>query len=297
MEKVINVGISLGDPKGIGPEVSAKALSAKLYPASFFIYGNKTSFEEACKLCNLQPKFDLFYDYEKPIAALRAATLDILNGKLDLLVTAPLSKEAAQSEEKNFTGHTEFLARLSSIKKATMMFVAKDLKVSLVTTHIALKDVSHNITEELLALTIEQTNQGLKNLWKITDPRIMICGINPHAGENGLFGSEEINVIKPTIQKLRSRGFRLLGPFGADTILTPARRCLYDAVISNFHDQLLPAIKLHSESVNVTLGLPFIRTSVDHGVGYDIYGKNLAVPSSMIEAITLGIKLASTKRQ
>ncbi|OGQ34037.1 MAG: hypothetical protein A3F16_01835 [Deltaproteobacteria bacterium RIFCSPHIGHO2_12_FULL_43_9] len=293
MKRTIKVGISLGDPMGIGPEVSAKALSIQLYPASFVLYGNKSSFDGACRICNLKPSFDGFNDFEKPIEALRSATLDILDGKLDLLVTAPLSKEAARVEEKDFSGHTEFLARLSSVKKATMMFVASDLKVSLVTTHIPLCEVPKRINAELLSLTIEHTNHALKNLWGIENPRIAICGINPHAGENGLFGNEEINVIHPTIHNLNSKGFNLLGPFGADTILTPARKILYDAVVSNFHDQLLPAIKSHATSVNLTLGLPFIRTSVDHGVGYDIYGKNLANPSSMIEAISLGIKLAN----
>lgn len=294
MKRITKVAISLGDPKGIGPEVTAKALSAKSYPASVIIYGNRSSFEEACRIYGLKPIFDDFNNFEKPIEALRSATLDILDKKLDLLVTAPLSKEAARAEERYFSGHTEFLANISAVKKATMMFVAGDLRVSLVTTHIPLKDVPDKINEELLSLTIEHTHLGLKKLWGIGDPRIAICGINPHAGENGLFGTEEINVIKPTMRNMIAKGFNLIGPFGADTILTSQRRTLYDAVVSIFHDQLLPAIKLHAKSVNLTLGLPFIRTSVDHGVGYDIYGKNLADPSSMIEAISLGIKLSDT---
>lgn len=294
----IRIGITLGDPNGIGPEVTIKALACKTFPASFYIYGSRTAFDKAKNFSNLRPDFEDFVNFEKPVAAVRAAVLDVLSGKLDAIVTAPLSKEGARAEIPKFTGHTEFLSELASVRKATMMFVAKDLKVSLSTTHIPLRDVSKHLCHELLSQTIEHTLIALQKWWGIDKPRIAICGLNPHASENGLFGDEEEKIIKPTIQKWISSGHEIIGPLGADTILTQPRRILYDAVISHFHDQLLPAIKLYAESeaINLTLGLPFIRTSVDHGVAYDLYGKNLANPASMMAAISLAIKLASMEK-
>ena len=296
MKKDIRIGITLGDPIGIGPEITLKAISEKNFQAQFAIYGSKTSYDKARKVCGLNPELESFHTFEKPVAAVRGAVTDVLNKKLDFIVTAPLNKEKCRDEDAEFTGHTEFLAKISSVKKATMLFVTKDFKVALVTMHIPLNKVSTLLTEDLLSTTIEQTHYGLKKLWKIENPKIAMCGLNPHAGENGLFGDEEMKIIFPVVKKFKSRGIDIVGPFGADTILSSARRHSYDAVISNYHDQLLPAVKLSGEAVNLTLGLPFIRTSVDHGVGYDIYGKNIANPSSMIAAISLGIELINIEK-
>jgi len=292
------IGITLGDPHGIGPEVTLKALDIlKDQTTSFLLYGTSDGFESACQISGIVPSNCHFIPTSGPIEAIKQAADDILHDNLDAIVTGPVSKEAACAEEPTFRGHTEYLAKLSDADGSTMLFVADDLKVAQVTTHISLAEVTNKITPDLLGATIDRTIAGLKQWWNLQNPRIAICGINPHAGEQGLFGTEETEVLLPVIREFQRKGEAVIGPFGADTILTSPQRKKYDAVVAMYHDQLLPAVKIYAEnhSVNMTLGLPFLRTSVDHGVAYDIYGQNSANPSSMISAIQLAIKLLNQR--
>ena len=296
MKSPLRIGITLGDPQGIGPEITIKALNhlQKLGKTEdWALFGLKESFQNALRLSELSVPPHSFIDTKGPLEAIRQATLAAINGEIEVIVTGPVSKKACQKEDPSFLGHTEYFAHLSKVSGATMLFVGKDLKVALATTHIPLRSVPNVLTQDLLSDTISRVLCGFKYWWNLPWPRVAVCGLNPHAGEEGILGSEEKEIITPVIQKWKDQGEAILGPWSADTILLSNRRPLYDVAISLFHDQLLPAVKLSSEheTVNVTLGLPFLRTSVDHGVAFDLFGKNIANPSSMIAAIDLAIAL------
>lgn len=193
-----------------------------------------------------------------------------------------------------FTGHTEFLAARCQVKQSIMLFVVKQLKVALLTTHIPLAQVSHSITQEKLTSTLKLLQQELQHKFAIVSPKILVCGLNPHAGENGHLGHEEIDVIEPVLQQLRATGMQLIGPLPADTVFIDKNLKEADVILGMYHDQVLPVIKHmgFSDAVNVTLGLPIIRTSVDHGTALALAGSQKADASSLIEAVKLAIELA-----
>jgi 4-hydroxythreonine-4-phosphate dehydrogenase len=220
-------------------------------------------------------------------------------------VTGPISKERLQKGGFHYAGHTEFLAHLCGLKQdgVTMMLANSQLRVSLVTTHISLQNVSKFLTKEKISQTVLQTVEGLKLFWGIEKPKIAILSLNPHAGENGLFGDEEIKVIRPTLENLKNLGetscFEIEGPFPADTFFAHhISNPKFDAVVCMYHDQGLIPVKLidFQNTINVTLGLPIIRTSVDHGVGFDIAGKNRADPSSLLAAIQAAMRMLNNKK-
>jgi 4-hydroxythreonine-4-phosphate dehydrogenase len=229
------------------------------------------------------------------------------------LVTGPISKDRLQKGGYLYPGHTEFLASLCDTQNVTMMLANEMLRISLVTTHLALKDVSPALTREKIRIAIQQTAEGLQRFWKIKKPRIAVTALNPHAGESGLFGREEIETITPEIQSLQQQKdlpFHLVGPLPADTLFAthmlsvskPGSKLYgrpYDAIVCMYHDQGLIPVKLldFQHTVNVTLGLPMIRTSVDHGVGFDIAGKGIADPSSLQAAIDLAIYFVQKKHR
>ena len=232
--------------------------------------------------------------------AIETATQLVLRQEAAALVTGPISKERLQKGGYPFPGHTEFLAHLCGASGVTMMLANDHLRVSLVTTHLALKDVSAALNPTVIRKAIIQTREALAKLWKIQRPRIAVTGLNPHCGESGIFGRDEIDVILPLIQELQLElrsDTELLGPFPADTLfarqLDLPRTERFDAVVCMYHDQGLIPVKLldFHRTVNITLGLPMIRTSVDHGVGFDIAGKGIANPSSLQAAIELAVRL------
>ncbi len=282
--------ITTGDPRGIGPEVVKKALAAPglKEKAEFLIFTstavNKNN-PNACAKASLE-----FID--------RAFNL-IRCGKADALVTGPVSKEAINNLRAGmkFEGHTEYLARLCGCKKFAMMFVSKKLKVSLVTRHIPLSEVSKAISIKSICDTVELTHKALKDWFGIKNPKIGVAGLNPHCGEAGLFGREEALTITPAVRKLQGRYGGISGPIPGDTLLHDAYNQRYDAAVCMYHDQGLAAFKMiaRNDGVNLTLGLPFVRTSPDHGTGFDIAGKAKADPGSMREAIKLAVRLAKKR--
>ena len=219
-------------------------------------------------------------------------------GIVDALVTAPISKEALHAAGHPFPGHTELLAALTGVEDQVMMLMGPRLRVALVTTHLPLRAVPAALSRELITRTIKTTVQGLREYWGITSPQLAVAGLNPHAGEGGLFGSEEQEVIVPSIEACRQEGMAIDGPLSPDSLFFHAASGRYDAVVSMYHDQgLIPLKLLHfRDAVNITLGLPIIRTSVDHGTGYDIAGQGVADPTSLINAILTASQMAAAKK-
>jgi 4-hydroxythreonine-4-phosphate dehydrogenase len=225
--------------------------------------------------------------------AICRATTDAERGDVAAIATAPINKEALRLAGYPWNGHTDLLAHLTGAEHVAMMFFSDELRVVLATVHVPLAEVPRLLTQSLLEHTIALTAQELPKFDKV-QPRIAVAGLNPHAGEHGLFGSEEALVIVPAIERCRARGIDVSGPFPADTIFVRARRGEFDVVVACYHDQGLIPVKLAAfgKAVNVTLGLPIIRTSVDHGTAFDIAGKGIADAESMIAAVLLAARLA-----
>ena len=219
-----------------------------------------------------------------------------LDKEFDALVTAPLHKGVINDAGVSFSGHTEFFAARTGGAQVVMMLINDDLRVALATTHLPLAEVSQHITRGRITGVLRVLHQELKDKFSINNPRILVCGLNPHAGESGHLGHEEIEVIVPAIEELKREGLTLRGPVPADTAFTPAQLASADAVLAMYHDQGLPVLKHRgfSRAVNVTLGLPFVRTSVDHGTALDLAGTGRADPSSLRAAIDVAISLVST---
>jgi 4-hydroxythreonine-4-phosphate dehydrogenase len=223
------------------------------------------------------------------------ATDGAMGGEFDAIVTAPVHKGVINDAGVPFTGHTEYLAERTQSPRPVMMLATGAMRVALATTHLPLKDVSAAITIESLCEIVSILNHDLVKWWGIAQPRIAVCGLNPHAGEGGHLGDEEIRVIAPAIARIKGLGIRASGPLPADTAFVPRILADFDAVLAMYHDQGLPVIK-HAgfdSAVNITLGLPILRTSVDHGTALDLAGTGRADASSLAAAIGLAIELAS----
>jgi 4-hydroxythreonine-4-phosphate dehydrogenase len=218
-----------------------------------------------------------------------------LAGEFDAMVTAPVQKSCLMDAGIAFSGHTEYLAERTASRRSVMMLVAGTLRVALATTHIPLNAVSGAITIESLCEVLEILNGDLARRWHLHAPRIAVCGLNPHAGESGHLGDEELRIIGPALERARARGIRAAGPLPADTVFVPQRLADYDAVLAMYHDQGLPVIKHlgFERAVNVTLGLPIVRTSVDHGTALELAGTGRADAGSLLSAIRLAIELAA----
>jgi len=282
------IAITAGDPAGIGPEIVARAASDPRVtdacdPVVFgppegatFVAGQLSA--DAGRVA-----------YETIVRAVGAAK----SGQVDAIATAPVNKEAFKLAGLPWAGHTDLLGHLTGARHVAMMFHSEPLRVVLATVHVPLADVPRTLTQESLEQTIALTARSLPLFDKI-QPRIAVAGLNPHAGEHGLFGREEVETIAPAIESCKSRGIDVSGPFPADTVFVRAHRGEFDVVVACYHDQGLIPIKLlaFGQAVNVTLGLPIIRTSVDHGTAFDIAGKGIADPQSMIAAVLLAARLA-----
>jgi 4-hydroxythreonine-4-phosphate dehydrogenase len=218
-----------------------------------------------------------------------------LGGEFDAMVTAPVQKSVINDAGIAFTGHTEYLAERTQAPHVVMMLVGGGLRVALATTHLALSEVPRAITKQNLLQTLRVLHTDLQKRFHIARPRILVAGLNPHSGESGHFGTEDLAVIAPAVSEARAAGIEATGPLPADTLFVPERLKGADCVLAMYHDQGLPVLKYASfgRGVNVTLGLPFVRTSVDHGTALDIAGSGRADPGSLIEAVKLAIELAS----
>lgn len=330
VEKIINmyrpmkIGITMGDPCGIGPEIIAKALTHETLQrrATYFVFGNRQVFRKVFAnlgvALSIQPNGELkglegvvFEDVESAgevsftpgktspeagrasveyvIAAIKA----VLSGKLDALVTAPICKESVKAAGYAYSGHTEILASQTDSRDALMMFVAGDLRVGVATRHIPLRKIPGHLTLERIHSSISVLHKTLRELWGLQCPVIAVAALNPHAGEGGTLGSEENRLIAPAIAYARAHGIRCEGPFPADAIFLPDTASRFDGILTMYHDQaLIPLKLLHRDRlVNLTAGLPFIRTSPAHGTAFSIAGKGIANPSSMIAAIELACDL------
>ncbi len=232
------------------------------------------------------------------IAVIARAVALVSAGKASALCTAPINKKALKDGAGfAFPGHTEYLAHLAGVDRVVMMLASDKLRVVPVTIHIALSEVPRALTAELLDATIRLTRAGLVRDFGLDEPRLAVAGLNPHAGEEGAMGGEEITLIRPVVDALRAEGFALSGPLAADTMFHPAARAHYDAAICMYHDQALIPIKTldFAGGVNVTLGLPFVRSSPDHGTAYDIAGRGQADPSSQIAALRMAREMARNR--
>jgi len=304
------IGITLGDPSGIGPEVTVKALrqpSVKKL-GHFVIIGERKifqrySFASDHRLTLIECPPAVHREWKVGVSSQKTAqaSLNYLENAIQLLknnlihalVTAPVCKESICKIEPSFQGHTEYLASAFQVKNVGMMFVGPRLKTVLVTRHIPLHQVASRITPQLVFDTIQLTHQALTSIFRIKNPLIALCGLNPHAGEGGNIGKEEFTKILPAMKRARQNRIRVAGPLAGDTIFREENFRKYSAIIAMYHDQGLAPIKAlyFNKLVNLTIGLPFIRTSPAHGTAFDIAGKNKADPSSMCEAITLAAKL------
>lgn len=284
------LGLTMGDPKSIGPEVIQKALRSPLLKnkAHFVLFGDKKYFDyQKAKKLPAKQCGRLCADF------IEQAAYAALSGQIDAIVTGPICKEHLQLAGYPYPGHTEFLADISHTKDFRMMMAGPKLKVILVTIHEPIKKISELLTLEKIFKTITITQDALKKWFGIPKPRIAIAALNPHAGESGIFGDEEKTKIGPAIRKAQQQKINAQGPFSPDTIFFRTVRGEFDAVVVMYHDQgLIPLKLLHfDEAVNITLGLPFIRTSVDHGTAFDIAGKGIAKATSMVAALKMAIEL------
>ncbi|TDK47473.1 4-hydroxythreonine-4-phosphate dehydrogenase PdxA [Antarcticimicrobium luteum] len=315
------IALSCGEPAGIGPEIAARAWDALRADCPFVWIGDPRHLPDGIPVAELDDPAQaiaacatalpvLPHPFAAPntpgqpdpanargvITAIERAVALAQTGQASAVCTAPIHKKAL-IDGANFAypGHTEFLAALGGVERVVMMLASENLRVVPTTIHIALSEVPHRLTPDLLRETIEITVQGLRDRFGIARPRLAVAGLNPHAGEGGAMGREEIDWIAPLLGQIPQEGFTLTGPHPADTLFHAAARTRYDAAICMYHDQALIPIKTldFDRGVNVTLGLPFIRTSPDHGTAFDIAGQGIANPTSLIEALKLAQTMAA----
>jgi 4-hydroxythreonine-4-phosphate dehydrogenase len=326
----VRVGISIGDFNGIGPEIIMKSLEDKTITDFFtpvifgsgklftyqknifklnlnFNYINEASQAQAGKLnmVNLVKENSIVElgtpteeSTKMAIDSLEAATEALLKGEIDVLVTAPINKDEMVKMGFKHTGHTGYFEEKFN-KKGLMFLVTDDLKVAVSTHHIPIAQVAENISKEKIKKQIKVLNQTLIEDFNISRPKIAVLGLNPHSGDGGVIGNEEIEIISPAIKELSDNGILAFGPFPADSFFQPSKYRSFDAVLAMYHDQGLAPFKTlaYEEGVNYTAGLPFIRTSPDHGVAYDIAGKNIADEQSFTEAIFTAIKIFKNRSE
>ena len=325
--RVPRIGITMGDPAGIGPEVVLKAVAERevLDACVPVIVGDARHLAHTARTLDLTCGYDIVRrgeafpeepagpviyhldniqgtvapgvesgDAGRAAAEYIEAAVELCGaGAVDAIATAPINKRALFLGGYSFPGHTEFLAHLTGSAESAMAFVASNLRIVLISTHVPLAEAIRLVEKERIVRVTRLANRELRR-WGIERPRIAVAALNPHGAEGGLFGVEEAAEIQPAVAACRDEGLEVSGPHSADTVFLRASRGEFDAVISCYHDQAMIPVKCLSfgEAVNVTLGLPFIRTSVDHGTAFDIAGRGVAEHSSMVAAITLASRLA-----
>jgi 4-hydroxythreonine-4-phosphate dehydrogenase len=294
------IALTSGEPAGIGPELCV-ALSKEHFAARLVAIGDRSLLKNLEHVEHVALERPVVPGKLEPANAryvlriLERAVQGCLAGEFDAMVTAPVQKSVINDAGVAFSGHTEFLAQRAGAAQVVMMLVGGGLRVALATTHLPLSAVPGAITTDLLLRVLNVVNHDLKTKFRIARPRILVAGLNPHSGESGHLGREDIEVIAPAIAAAAAQGIDATGPIPADTLFVPQRLEHADCALAMYHDQGLPVLKYASfgRGVNVTLGLPFVRTSVDHGTALDLAGSGRADPGSMIEAVKLAVELAS----
>jgi 4-hydroxythreonine-4-phosphate dehydrogenase len=326
------IAITMGDPAGIGPEIIIKALNHPriLQTCCPLVIGDRKILEKTAQRMGKAyplksiPGIDQIEEYYESgylveasdlpadqvipgqpdtrwgppaLEYIRLAAEWALNRKVAAMVTCPISKEIIRHVVPSFTGHTEFLARQARTRSFGMMLAGERLKVSLATVHLSLKKALRVLNSARILLTIELSHRTLTRWFGVKEPRIAVAGLNPHAGEQGAFGSEEETIVLPAVQAAQRKGIQATGPYPPDTLFYWAAQGRYDAVVALYHDQgLIPLKLLHfDKAVNITMGLPFIRTSVDHGTAFDIAGRGIANPDSLIAAVGMAVRFSRRK--
>lgn len=327
----IKAGISLGDPNGIGPEVIIKTFSdprvmdtvtpviyastklfnfykEKLGLSEFNFHSVKDATEAKPKKINVvsvwKDDFDVVFGERSQEAgklafeSLEAATADLANGRVNVLVTAPIDKKVIQSDAFDFPGHTEYLAKMSEVEEALMFMISEGLRVGVVTAHIPLNKVASEISREKIFKKVEQMEQSLLRDFAIRKPKIAVLGLNPHAGEKGIMGNEEQDIVIPALNSMREKGHLVFGPYPADGFFGNSTYKEFDAVLAMFHDQGLAPFKALSfgYGVNYTAGLPIVRTSPDHGTAFEIAGQGLASEASFRSAVFLACDIYKNRQ-
>jgi 4-hydroxythreonine-4-phosphate dehydrogenase len=322
------IAITTGEPAGVGPELILD-LASQSWPAELVVFGDSRLLASRARALGRQVGIADWAHQAPPVEArpgrlvvadlpldapvvpgrldsrngpwvldlLRRACMGCQEGYFDALVTAPVNKAAINDAGVPFTGHTEFLARLTGSPTPVMLLVAGDLRVALVTTHLPLKDVPAAITRQRVESTARILDDGLRQYFGLKSPRILVLGLNPHAGESGHLGTEERDEIIPALEALQAAGLSVTGPAPADTAFIESNLAGADAVLAMYHDQGLPVLKHRGfgNAVNVTLGLPIIRTSVDHGTALDLAGTGRADAGSLRAAVELAVRMATEK--
>ncbi len=317
------VALTAGEPAGIGPDLCA-LLARAAFPGRLVILGDRRVIAERARLRGVAfaapeypgrdaaPRICLLHvataapvepgrldptNGPHVLALLDRAIDGCLRGEFDAMVTAPVQKSVINAAGVAFTGHTEYLAGRTGTPRVVMMLVGAGLRVALATTHLPLREVPRAITRELLESVLRILDRDLRERFGMARPRILVAGLNPHAGESGYLGREEIEVIAPVIEALAREGFAVSGPYPADTLYTPRLLAEADATLAMYHDQGLPVLKhaAFGAGVNVTLGLPIVRTSVDHGTALDRAGRGEVETGSLAEAIALAFEMASRR--
>ncbi len=326
------IGITMGDPTGIGPEIIVKALSMEepFQACRPIVLGDREALSRAIQIQHLSATLEIIEEVPEegylpgkifllPLSRLKAASLRfgqpdracgeamvkyiegavkwVRSGQLDAITTCPINKQAMNEAGYHFPGHTELLAHLAQASNVAMMFLGSRWRIVLVTTHLPLKDVSKSITSNRVLATLRLADEGMKKYFGIPNPKMAVLGLNPHCGEEGLLGDEERKEILPAMAEAKSLGMGVEGPFPADSFFNLSGRYAFDVVISMYHDQGLIPVKMvdFKEAVNFTLGLSFVRTSVDHGTAYDIAGKGLADSNNLIKALLTASNLSILK--
>ena len=322
--------LTSGEPAGVGPELCAQIAARRDYDCELVCLGDPTLLADRARDAGVDLRIEPFAPSTPPQphrrgrllvapvalgAAVTAGRLDAANAgyvvtqidtalrevlaqRFDAMVTAPVQKSVINDGGIAFTGHTEHLARHSGTTRPVMLLVAGRLRVALATTHLPLREVSAAITPALLEETLRIIDHDLRRFWGLARPRIAVCGLNPHAGESGHLGDEELRVIGPAIAAARAAGIDAIGPMPADTVFVPRELARHDVVLAMYHDQGLPVLK-HAgfgHAVNVTLGLPILRTSVDHGTALDLAGSGRADTGSLEAALELALELVQRRR-
>lgn len=327
------IGITMGDPTGIGPEIIVKALSEEelFKNCRPLVFGDLGALSNVIKMENLSAEIETISELPEkdfqpnkiflfPVTRLSGLTLKlerpdkvcgeamvkyikegvrwVNDGKLDAITTCPINKQAINEAGYPFSGHTELLAHLAQVSSVAMMFIGTRWKIALVTTHLPIKDVSKWITKDRVLSTIRIAEDGMKRYFAISQPKIAILGLNPHCGEDGLLGDEEKREVIPAIEEAKVQGIDVKGPFPADSFFDISKPSSFDIVIAMYHDQGLIPMKMldFKEAVNFTLGLPFIRTSVSHGTGYDISRKGMADHRNLLKALIVASNLVKIKK-
>lgn len=326
---VLRIALTPGEPAGIGPDLAIQLAQQEL-PIELIAIADPDLLKARARLLRLPLEVDI-YDPQQTPQPNKACHLKVLPvqlvapsycGKLDpanaqyvldtltraaigcgndefaALVTGPVHKGIINEAGYAFYGHTEFLAEFAKAPHVVMLLATNEMRVALATTHLALRAVADAITAPLLQKTLTVLHEGLQDYFALAQPRITVCGLNPHAGENGHLGREEIDIIIPALETLRQQGLNIKGPLSADTVFTRNHLLQTDAVLAMYHDQGLPVLKYSGfhQAVNVTLGLPFIRTSVDHGTALELAGTGVAEVTSLMAAVRMAINIARRRK-